>query len=238
VDELRSWNNLSNNTISIGQKLVIRKVEQAADIAQPETATDQKKHKVLQDETIYSISRRYDISAQELRTLNNLSSNSLEVGQVLVLPDGASEKEESNGSNSSMLPVKVEEEQAAFETADSQSEVTEEIVASTETNYHNDEDVSPPESRSTEKIVQKGMAEVNEQRSETKKYLGLHRDAPIGTIMQVRNEMNNQSVFVRIVGTIPDTGDNAKVILKISQKAYDRLGAVDSRFPVEISYMP
>ena len=56
--------------------------------------------------------------------------------------------------------------------------------------------------------------------------------------MQVKNEMNNQTVFVRVVGTIPNTGDNAKVILKISKKAYDRLGAVDSRFPVELSYIP
>ena len=92
--------------------------------------------------------------------------------------------------------------------------------------------------RPAEKVVQKGFAEVIENTSDTKKYLAMHRDAPIGTIMQVRNEMNNQSVFVRIVNTIPPTGDNSKVILKISKKAYDRLGAVDSRFPVEISYIP
>jgi hypothetical protein len=89
-----------------------------------------------------------------------------------------------------------------------------------------------------EKIIQKGMAELVKDPTDTKKYLALHREAPIGTIMQVRNEMNNQTVFVRIVGTIPPTGDNAKVILQISKKAFDRLGAVDSRFPVELSYLP
>jgi hypothetical protein len=50
--------------------------------------------------------------------------------------------------------------------------------------------------------------------------------------------MNDQTVFVRVVGPIPPTGDNGKLLLKISKKAYDRLGAVDSRFPVEVSYIP
>ena len=82
------------------------------------------------------------------------------------------------------------------------------------------------------------MCDIIEDVPDTKKYLAFHNDAPVGTIMQVRNEMNNQSVFVRVINTIPPTGDNSKVILKISKKAYDRLGAVDSRFPVEISYIP
>jgi len=87
-------------------------------------------------------------------------------------------------------------------------------------------------------VVQRGMAEVIEDTQNTKKYLALHRNAPMGTIMQVKNEMNNQTVFVRVVGPIPPTGDNEKLILKISKKAYDRLGAVDNRFPVEVSYIP
>ena len=60
----------------------------------------------------------------------------------------------------------------------------------------------------------------------------------MGTIMQIRNEMNEQIVFVRVVGAVPNTGDNDKVVVKISKKAFDRLGAVDKRFPVELSYIP
>jgi len=66
----------------------------------------------------------------------------------------------------------------------------------------------------------------------------MHRTAPIGTIMQVKNEMNNLTVFVRVIGKLPDTGENTNVTIRISKTAYDRLGAIDKRFPVEISYIP
>lgn len=56
--------------------------------------------------------------------------------------------------------------------------------------------------------------------------------------MQVRNEMNNLSVFVKVVGKLPDTGANDKLVVKITQKAYERLAAVDKRFRVEVTYLP
>jgi rare lipoprotein A (peptidoglycan hydrolase) len=69
-------------------------------------------------------------------------------------------------------------------------------------------------------------------------FLALHRTAPVGTIMQVRNQMNDLSVFVKVIGKLPDTGANDKVIVKLSKKAYERLAALDKRFRVELSYMP
>lgn len=49
-------------------------------------------------------------------------------------------------------------------------------------------------------------------------FLALHRTAPVGTIMQVRNQMNDLSVFVKVIGKLPDTGANDKVVVKISKK--------------------
>lgn len=67
-------------------------------------------------------------------------------------------------------------------------------------------------------------------------YLALHRTAPMGTILKVRNEMNNREVFVRVQGKLPDTALTDKVIIRISRSAYDRLGAIDPRFRVEVTY--
>ena len=89
-----------------------------------------------------------------------------------------------------------------------------------------------------EEVNERGFAAVIANSTEKRKYLALHRDAPIGTLMQVRNEMNNQSVFVRVVGRLPDTGNNDKLIIRLSNAAYSRLGALDNRFPVELSYVP
>ena len=82
------------------------------------------------------------------------------------------------------------------------------------------------------------MAAVIDGNSDTKKYLALHRTAPIGTIMRVRNEMTNLSVFVRVVGKLPNTGANNNVLLRLSQAAQEALGALDGKFRVEVSYVP
>ena len=56
--------------------------------------------------------------------------------------------------------------------------------------------------------------------------------------MRVKNEMNGQEVFVRVLGRLPDTGVNKNVLIKISKSAYERLGAIDPKFRVSISYIP
>ena len=88
------------------------------------------------------------------------------------------------------------------------------------------------------KVSEKGIAQVIEGSEETNKYLALHRDAAIGTIMQIKNEMNDLSVFVRVIGKIPETDENRNILIKVSKVAYDRLGAINDQFPVEITYHP
>jgi len=244
VDELKNWNDLNENSISVGQKLIIRNTSASSgsSITQHTELNnrDYKTHVVEQSQTLYSISRMYGISTDQLIEWNNLGSNALKIGQVLIVSTSSVGTEKKDLSNSSMLPAN----QNAIESPqNTESAIIEKpietaaigaVVATTDI----DETTISETAKPAEKVVQKGMAEVIDGTSETKKYLAMHRDAPVGTIMQVKNEMNNQNVFVRIVGTIQPTGDNSKVILKISQKAYDRLGAVDSRFPVELSYIP
>ena len=50
--------------------------------------------------------------------------------------------------------------------------------------------------------------------------------------------MHGQVVYVRVIGKLPETGENERVVVRLSKKAYQKLGAVDPRFRVELSYMP
>jgi len=50
--------------------------------------------------------------------------------------------------------------------------------------------------------------------------------------------MYDMTVFVRVIGKLPDTGENERFLIKISKTAYERLRAVDDRFMVEITYHP
>ena len=79
VNELKSLNNLTNNTISVGQVLKISK--------QSIPSTEEyDKYTVQKGDTLYSIANRYNISVYKLKSINNLTNNTLTIGQVLNVP--------------------------------------------------------------------------------------------------------------------------------------------------------
>jgi hypothetical protein len=55
-------------------------------------------------------------------------------------------------------------------------------------------------------------------------------------VIRVKNEENSLTIFARVVGGLPETGDNSKVLIKLSQAAFEQLKGVNARFPVEILY--
>lgn len=64
----------------------------------------------------------------------------------------------------------------------------------------------------------------------------LHRDATIGTIIQVNNPMNSRIVYAKVIGRIPDAYErNVEVVL--SPDAAQKLGARDPRFFVKTTYL-
>ena len=81
-----------------------------------------------------------------------------------------------------------------------------------------------------------GVAEMIEN-DNSGKYLAMHRTAPIGTLVQVRNLFNNQSMWVKVVGRLPDTGVNDKILIKLSAQAFAKLSPQDRRFRAEVSYI-
>ena len=246
LKDIRRWNHLPDNNISIGQELAIKKMgatamSEAGSNKMAESPGQKKIHIVKASETLYGISRLYDVPTNELREWNNLPDNGISIGQKLYVSPPQSEqttapaeKPKASEKNSSMLPGSVDSANKNPISNAPAAPVKKEV----ENSRPNLQDVDMGEVREIKKVLEHGIAEVIDDSNDTKKYLALHRSAPVGTIMQIKNEMNNQSVFVRVVGSIPNTGDNDKVLVKISKKAYERLGAVDPRFPVEVSYIP
>lgn len=74
VSELKSLNNLSNNNLSIGQKLIVSKNNETT-------------YTVSKGDTLYSISNKFGVSVNDLKSLNNLTSNNLSIGQSLKIPN-------------------------------------------------------------------------------------------------------------------------------------------------------
>ncbi len=101
--------------------------------------------------------------------------------------------------------------------------------------------VKPPEkkivSASRKQVSETGVASwIRDDDINPNKYYGLHRYASIGTIIKVINKMNGKYVFVKVVGSLPDTGDNKDLIIKISKASAEKLGVRDSRFQCELNF--
>ena len=78
VDNLKSANNLQNNLIRINQKLVIPGFT--------DTSGSNINYVVQKGDTLYSIANKYNTTVNDIKSLNNLSSNILSVGQNLKIP--------------------------------------------------------------------------------------------------------------------------------------------------------
>ena len=79
VDKIKSLNNLNSNILSIGQELLIPTDKTI-------TETNYPVYTVVSGDTLYGISKRYNVSVDEIKKLNNLTSNLLSIGQRLQIP--------------------------------------------------------------------------------------------------------------------------------------------------------
>src|SRR5690349_19308986 len=82
VDEIRQWNSLSDNSLSIGQELIIKKrntvtaeTTSTATVSQNVSAGQKGTHTVAAEETMYSIARQYGITVQQLKDWNAIDGS-------------------------------------------------------------------------------------------------------------------------------------------------------------------
>lgn len=75
VDELKNANNLSSNLLSVGQNLIIPSKEKSGN-----------EYIVKKGDTLYSVAKKYNTSVDNLKSINNIITDSLSIGQVLKLP--------------------------------------------------------------------------------------------------------------------------------------------------------
>ena len=84
VSNIKSLNNLTSNILTIGQVIKIpsdRGINVDTDMNRNRT------HKVEKGDTLYSIARKYDTTVKELREINKLIDNVLEIGKEIIIPE-------------------------------------------------------------------------------------------------------------------------------------------------------
>ena len=253
IYDIKKWNNLTSDDLALDQQLIVSgtpttpKAKQTTpDTAEERTnvkaATDGQ-HAVEEGETLYAIARKYQVTYAQLKEWNKLTSDDLAIGQILRVSkpadtdrqpnqtvvdtpanDPPATEEDSPVTQPEETPVKASEAETPIDSSQIRKQRLQDQIAEDENQF--------------EKVYEEGVAMEIENSPNTKKYLCLHRSLPTGKVVQVKNLMNGQSIFVRIIGKLPPTGNNENVLIRLSSIAYKRLGAVDARFPVELSYIP
>ena len=192
-------------------------------------------HVVEPSQGLYAVATKYKVTMADLRKWNNLTNDQLAAGQVLIVDAREYERAKKAGD----LPakgevVKVEDTNMGNNTGGSvvvQKPVEEPTNGDVKTSSE-----TSKTSSGYRKTVETGLAELIDVEDKSGKYLALHRSAPTGTLVNVKNSSNGQSIWVKVIGRLPDIGSD-RVIIKLSPRAFEKLNPSDKRIRAEISYM-
>lgn len=171
-------------------------------------------HVVDDQQTLFSIATQYKVTMVDLRKWNNLKTDGLSKGQTLIV----SEKEylKNNANTKTDAPKTIE----VFDENDLP------ITRTTDPNKTQ---------QGYKRIVETGVAELIDVEDKSGKLLALHKTAPIGTLINVKNISNGHFTWVKVIGKLPEPSGNT--ILKLSPKAYQKLSNEDKKIRTEIFYL-
>lgn len=184
-------------------------------------------HKVEAGQTLYRVAVKYGILMADIRKWNNLTDDNLKDGQELIVSEKANEKA---AAPAPVAPAPKVVTNVVKDSVKAKAVVAEKVVKPVE-------EVVPPKVIKGKSKSESGLAEGIETDESTSKFLGLHRTAPIGSLVQVLNEYNQESIIVRIIGRIPDTSANDDIIIKLSSRAFEKVSPNSKRFRAVVSYL-
>lgn len=222
-------------------------------------------HVVEPGQTLYSLAVRYSVTMADLRRWNELGADGIQAGQSLIVSEKAYEAKK-EPTISAAAPVKAKAapaKQAEPDVAKLEAKpiITPDPLPTPGTKPKaKPADPKPAETKPAERTTEPkateprsdnepvanprkgymksdiGFADLIEGNDSSTKYLALHRSAPVGTLVQVRNDITNQSLYVKVIGKLPDTGINNQVLIRLSARAFEKLSPNGQRFRAEVSY--
>jgi len=87
IEKIKTLNNLTSNSLSIGQQLYIPTSE-----TEQEFSDSKNTYIVQKGDSLYQIAKKYNITVDELKKINNLNTNTLSIGQILNIPNKETEE--------------------------------------------------------------------------------------------------------------------------------------------------
>jgi LysM repeat protein len=183
-------------------------------------------HRVEGGQSLYGIAVKHGVLMADIRRWNGLTSDQLRSGQELIVSEHTYQDYLKKNKLDS---VKLTEVKKANPEKMPPPPHAEDLTNA---------DLPEPKIANTGKrILETGVAEVLDGMDINNKYLALHRTAPVGSLIQVKNVNNSQSVWVKVIGKLPDISANNRIIIKLSARAQEKLSPGGRQFIAEISYL-
>ena len=204
-------------------------------------------YEVQPGQTLFAIARKFNTTPQALGQLNGFAPTyNVRAGQSLIVAAGTARAGRETPTPAApaprepvaaITPAPVRPTPAVPRPETAKPRDKDSTSAAANSSTGKEERAPERASEIVRRVTESGLA-TSIPNSATDKYLALHKTAAVGTIMQVRNIMNGQSVYVRVIGNLPDTGENNNILVRLSPRAVQRLSTPDARFRVETSYVP
>ncbi len=164
-------------------------------------------HTVSIGETLYAISKKYEVTPEQLRKANGLPDNTISIGQKLLIsqnyvagPAGGSDEKFRGNKKSATLADEV------------------------------------PNAPRGIQVREVGIATAINLKNDSGKNWAMHRTAPKGSYIRVQNEATGDFITAKVIGPLQETGNNQNVLIRLTPTAFKKLNPRDSRIRASVTY--
>jgi LysM repeat protein len=224
----------SNKSLQIGAIIRVpteRPFEESKiinDDNKPESNTSAKiaviDYKVAPREYLLAIAKKFNTTVEDLKTLNNLSSNNLSIGQIIKVPFGSASSEQLAPPTAPPLEIPKLESKTVSASVDSSMSASERLKL-------------PVARYGLREVNERGLAIwIEDENLDGTKMLALHQTAPIGTVIKITNPMTGKSTFAKVVGKFTQNESSKDAIIVLTKATADLIGALDKRFQAILIY--
>ena len=223
IDQLRQANPdiLDDLIIKPAQVLVIPVENKTVELDQG----GYKIHVVKTKETLYSLSKLYDISVSELINLNQLESANISIGQELKV--GKLQVNDDAIFEKSTNDIEIIEEKLDLKTEEDENQVNQakDVMLYKQLFESYDNGIN-------QLNKDKGIGNYLDGNS-SGAYLAMVNNVPAEQIVKVRNLMNNKVIYLKVVGPVSSKDADKNIAIKISKSAAEDLNIIEDRFLAE-----
>ncbi len=197
----------------------------------------QENHIVLANETLYSIAKKYGVTVEDLKAWNDLKDNSIKKGMVLLInPDKKTLKELKKDEpvkpvvTTPTVTAPPKQPEPATEEMPSDAQEENLSLSALIKQFGNQQKVGTPQ-------TVKGTADLMASSSNSATtYFAMHKTAPIGTILKIKNLENSKVTYAKVIGKLPEIEENKNVMLRVSMGVAKAIGMGYGKVYVEMDY--